>query len=171
MNAKQTQSAAPAAAPALDAYLDEKRVVVDLEVSSRKRLFEAMAALLSGAAAAANDADAPSLDGVLHTLTKREKLGCTGIGDGVALPHGRIDGLRQPLIAIARLKDGIDYEAPDGKPVWLAVCLLAPGEAANEHLQLLAALAERFKMPGFVERVKQSRTSAELTSQFKRPAE
>ena len=142
-------------------FLDDRRVVIDLDVSSRKRLFEQMAKLAS------NQSHGPDLDTVLCTLLKREKLGCTGIGNGIALPHGRIEGLAEPLLVVARLKHGVNYDAPDGMPVWLAVCLLAPLEADETHLQLLAALAARFNTPGFPDQLKQSRSAAELAAHFK----
>ena len=158
--------------PVIGDFLAQRRVVIDLDVSSRKRLFEHMAKLLSSHN---NDDDdhgdqgkrGPDLDTVLHTLTKREKLGCTGIGNGIALPHGRIEGLAEPRMALARLKHGIPYDAPDDVPVWLAVCLLAPVEADETHLKLLAALAECFSTPGFPERLKQARNASELVAHFK----
>ena len=147
--------------PAIGDFLDDERVVIDLEVSSRKRLFEQMAKLLS------SPEGGPDVDTVLHTLTKREKLGCTAIGNGVALPHGRIEGLAEPVISVARLRHAISYDAPDGVPVWLAVCLLVPAEANQTHLQLLAALAARFNTPGFPVRLRQAQTATELTAHFK----
>ena len=164
--------------PVIGDFLAQRRVVIDLDVSSRKRLFEHMAKLLSSHK---NDDDdnhddnhdqgkpkpGPDLDTVLHTLTKREKLGCTGIGNGIALPHGRIEGLAEPRMALARLKHGIPYDAPDDVPVWLAVCLLAPVEADETHLKLLAALAECFSTPGFPEQLKQARNASELVAHFK----
>ena len=161
--------------PVIGDFLAQRRVVIDLDVSSRKRLFEHMAKLLSSHKSHNNGDDdhgdqgkrGPDLDTVLHTLTKREKLGCTGIGNGIALPHGRIEGLAEPRMALARLKHGIPYDAPDDVPVWLAVCLLAPVEADETHLKLLAALAECFSTPGFPERLKQARNASELVAHFK----
>ena len=143
-------------------FVDDARVVVDLDVASRKRLFEQMAKL-----AVARGDDGPDLDSVLRALTRREKLGCTGIGNGIALPHGRIDGFQNPVVAIARLKTAIPYDAPDGAPVWLAVCLLAPVCANGIHLRLLAALAERFHSPAFRESLQRARSAAELAARFK----
>ena len=162
-----------APAPVIGDFLDHRRVVIDLDVSSRKRLFEKMANLLAshndddgGNGADSEDQPGPDLDTVLHILTKREKLGCTGIGNGIALPHGRIEGLAEPMIAVARLKHAIDYDSPDEVPVWLAVCLLAPVEANETHLKLLAALAERFSTPGFLEQLKKAGSAAELAAHF-----
>lgn len=142
-------------------FLDTQRVLIDLDVSNRKRLFEQMAKLVI-----CHD-EAIDVDTVLHVLTQREKLGCTGIGNGIALPHGRIEGLNKPVVAIARLKHAIPYDAPDDIPVWLAVCLLVSAEADDTHLQLLAALAARFNTPGFTEQTKEAQSAAELVAHFK----
>jgi len=164
--AAATDDAAAAPAPAgglrtpprIGDFLAAERVVVGLDVGSRKRLFEHMARMVS-----AQDG-APALDDILATLIKREKLGCTGVGDGIALPHGRLGGLEAPVIAAARLKNAIDYDAPDGNPVWLAVCLLAPVEATSTHLNILAALAGRFAMPEFCAQLKSCGSAAELAA-------
>ena len=163
-----------AGAPAIADFLDDARVVIDLDVSSRKRLFEQMAKLLASrgddaGGDASDDAGNNGLDfdTVLHILTRREKLGCTGIGNGIALPHGRSKGLAEPVMAVARLKRAISYDAPDGIPVWLAVCLLVPAEANETHLQLLAALATRFSTPGFSEQLKAARSAAQLAAHLK----
>ncbi len=152
----------PGDAAEIGDFLDDARVVIDLDVSSRKRLFEQMAKL------AASAEHGPDVDTVLRSLTKREKLGCTGIGQGIALPHSRIEGLAEPVIAVARLKHALNYDSVDGEPVWLAVCLLVAVEAKQTHLQLLAALAARFNTPGFLEQLKASRTAAELAAHFKK---
>lgn len=159
---RPTISAAEAAAadraPHIGDFLDPRRVVIDLEVSSRKRLFERMAELVS------SQPGAPDLDEVLGTLTRREKLGCTGIGHGIALPHGRIEGLAGPVIAVARLKRAIDYQAPDGEPVWLVVCLLVPVEATETHLKILAALAAHFSAPDFPRQLKRCHSAQQLAA-------
>ena len=74
----------------------------------------------------------------------REKLGSTGLGRGVAIPHGRIAALEQPVCAFIRLEDAVEFDATDGQPVDLAFALLVPEESTEEHLQLLSQLAEMF---------------------------
>ncbi|MGI9310390.1 MAG: PTS sugar transporter subunit IIA [bacterium] len=160
-------------APVIGDFLADHRVMVDLEVASRKRLLEQMAKLLAPAQNGddANADDDPCVDSVLRALIQREKLGSTGIGDGIALPHARIAGLAEPMIAVARLKRAIPYDAQDGAPVWLAVCLLAPAQNGADdnaiHLQLLAALAKRFGAPGFLERLRNAPSAADLAAQFR----
>jgi len=140
-------------------YLHPERVVVDMSVSSRKRLFENFAELITSSALSSNpgeNEDIPDLEQIFTTLHNRERLGSTGVGKGIALPHGRIDNLRDPVIAVAKLKSPIDYDAPDNEPVWLAVCLLVPTEANEIHLNLLSALATRFNNDEFVREVKET---------------
>ena len=146
------------ARPRIGDFLAVERVAVNLEVGSRKRLFEQFARMVS-----ARDG-APGLDDILATLIKREKLGCTGVGRGIALPHGRLDGLESPVIAAARLKNAIDYDAPDGQAVWLAVCLLVPVDATSTHLNILAALAASFSDSGFTAQLKSCDSAAALAA-------
>ena len=103
---------------------------------------------------------------VFDILHERERLGCTGVGKGIALPHGRMEGLETPIIAMIRLAEPIDYDAPDGEPVWLAVCLLVPAEANEIHLNLLADLAARFSDQNFVEKVYSAESSEALVNLF-----
>jgi len=79
---------------------------------------------------------------VLECLVAREKLGSTGLGKGVAIPHGRLRGLKQAAAAIVRLEHPIAFESPDGRPVQLLVALLVPEQATQQHLQILSELAQ-----------------------------
>ena len=78
---------------------------------------------------------------ILATISEREQLGSTGFGQGVAIPHGKIDGLNQIYCLFARLSEPIDYKAIDGKPVDLVFLLLSPSDAGAEHLKALAAIS------------------------------
>lgn len=133
---------------ALD-YLHREFVIVDLCVASRKRLFEELAQLIVD-----NNNEIAKLGSVFKTLNDRERLGSTGLGKGIALPHGRLEGLGSPVIAVAKLSNPIDYDAIDGQPVWLAICLLVPIDADETHLKLLSRLATGFSEDGFIERLK-----------------
>ena len=153
--------------PGLGALLRPELVVLDLEVASRKRLFEELSHLIS-ASDFGNELELDS-EQVFDILHERERLGCTGVGKGIALPHGRMEGLVDPIIAMIRLADPIDYDAPDGEPVWLAVCLLVPAEANEIHLNLLANLAARFSDQEFVDQVYHAENSAALVRLFDGP--
>jgi len=76
------------------------------------------------------------------SLAAREELGSTGLGQGVAIPHGRVRGLKQAMAAIVRLRMPVNFDAPDGRPVLLLVALLVPENATQEHLEVLSELAQ-----------------------------
>jgi len=81
---------------------------------------------------------------VFDSLFAREKLGSTGLGQGVAIPHGRIKGLKDPIGAFLRLKTAVAFDAPDGRPVELVFVLLVPEQATEQHLEILSELAQMF---------------------------
>lgn len=112
-------------------------VVLDLEVSSKKRAFEQAGLIFEN-----NCSIARSM--VSDNLFARERLGSTGLGHGVAVPHGRIKGLKAPLAAFVRLKDAIPFESPDGQPVKLLIFLLIPDHVTQQHLEILSEVAEMF---------------------------
>ena len=144
----------------INQYISEDRILLDLSTTSRKRLFESIAELSSN-----HQADI-SEDCVFKTITERERLGSTGLGKGVAVPHGRIENLTQPIISIIRLKQPIDYDAPDDKPVWLAVGLLVPTDANETHLNLLSTLARCFQDSKFIEALKTCSTPHQISQLF-----
>jgi nitrogen PTS system EIIA component len=117
--------------------LSPSHVVADLQASSKKRLFEQAGLLFEN-----HDGLARSL--VFDSLFARERLGSTGLGQGVAIPHGRIKGLKEALGAFIRLAQPIAFDAPDGAPVTLIFVLLVPEKATEKHLQILSELAQMF---------------------------
>ncbi len=84
-------------------------------------------------------------EAMLQVLLEREKLGSTGIGDGIAIPHGKLAGLEEMVIAFGRSKDGIDFEAMDGKPAHLFFLLMAPANSSGQHLKALARISRMMK--------------------------
>src|SRR3954462_12473750 len=117
--------------------LPASHVVVDLQVSSKKRLFEQAGLLFEN-----HHGIARSL--VFDSLFARERLGSTGLGQGVAIPHGRIKGLKDALGAFVRLAQPVPFDAPDGNAVSLVFVLLVPEQATDKHLQILSELAQMF---------------------------
>ncbi|MFA7664890.1 MAG: PTS IIA-like nitrogen regulatory protein PtsN [Burkholderiaceae bacterium] len=115
--------------------LTPNNVVIDLSVTSKKRLFEQIGLLFEN-----NQGIERSK--VFDSLFARERLGSTGLGEGVAIPHGRIKGLKEAVAAVVRLAEPLPFDAPDGKPVSILVFLLVPEQATEEHLELLSELAE-----------------------------
>ncbi len=124
--------------------LPPANVGVDISVSSKKRLFEHIGLLFEN-----NHGIASSV--VYESLFARERLGSTGLGQGVAIPHGRIKGLKDALGAFMRLSAPVPFEAPDGKPVSLVFALLVPEQATERHLQILSELAQMFSDRGLRE--------------------
>lgn len=124
------------------------RIACRESCTSKKRSLEVLSRLLAEATPDLTEGE------IFDSLIGRERLGSTGLGKGVALPHGRIQGITQPLGALLTLIDGIDYDAIDHQPVDLLFALLVPAESTDEHLQILAQLAERFSQEGFCERLR-----------------
>ena len=110
-------------------------VLLDVPATSKKRLLEQAALLFE-------NEHRLERNKVFDSLFARERLGSTGLGQGVAIPHGRIKGLKSPLIAVLRATDPVPFEAPDAQPVRLLVVLLVPEHATEEHLEILSELAE-----------------------------
>ena len=135
--------------------LNPEHVVVDLPVSSKKRLFEQAGLLFEN-----QDGIARSV--VFESLFARERLGSTGLGQGVAIPHGRIKGLKEAQGALLRLAQPVPFDAPDGRPVSLAFVLLVPEKATEKHLQILSELAQMFSDKAFREKLLAAPTAAEL---------
>ena len=117
--------------------LAPSHVHLDVQVSSKKRLFEQVGLLFEN-----HDGIAKSV--VFDSLFARERLGSTGLGQGVAIPHGRIKGLKDAQGALVRLAQAVPFDAPDGQPVKLVFVLLVPEHATEKHLQLLSELAQMF---------------------------
>jgi nitrogen PTS system EIIA component len=126
--------------------LPGQNVVLDLDVSSKKRVFEHAGLLFEN-----NQNVARSQ--VFDSLFAREKLGSTGLGQGIAIPHGRIKGLKEAVGAMIRMREPIPFDAPDGQPVNLIFVLLVPERATDLHLQILSELAQMFSDQAFREKL------------------
>lgn len=120
--------------------ITKDRIACDIDASSKKRALERLSELISKA----QQGGLTTLD-VFNSLLARERLGATGVGHGVALPHGRLKNSTQPVGAFIKLKAGVDFDAADKQPVDLMFALLVPEGSNAEHLQLLAQLAQLFR--------------------------
>lgn len=121
----------------LSKLLPVANVILDLDVTSKKRVFETVGLLFENALGVGRSQ-------VFDALIARERLGSTGLGHGIAIPHGRIKGLREAAGAFVRTSAPIPFEAPDGNPVQLIFVLLVPEKATDLHLQILSELAQMF---------------------------
>ncbi len=117
--------------------LPTENILLDLDAGSKKRVFEQAGLLFENQHGIARAT-------VFDSLFAREKLGSTGLGQGVAIPHGRIKGLKDARGAFLRLTTPVPFDSPDGKPVALLFILLVPEQANELHLQILSELAQRF---------------------------
>jgi len=106
------------------------------------------------------------LDAAMAVIMEREKLGSTGIGHGIAIPHGRLPDLETPITALVRHADGIDFDAIDGQPVHIVVVLLAPKDEDRSHLELLAGLARALQKESVRRAVMEAETAEEVSSLF-----
>ena len=136
--------------------LTADRVAADLAANSKKRTLEQVAELLHGGSGPVATTD------IFNSLLGRERLGSTAIGHGVAIPHGRLPGLQQPIGAFARYPAGLDFDAADQEPVKLVFALLVPAECTSEHLALLAELAETFSRSEVREQLLQAHSADDL---------
>lgn len=136
--------------------LSPERTVCHAAAGSKKRLFETIARIISE--------DQPSLvyEDIFTQLIAREKLGSTGLGQGIAIPHCRVDACPQPLGTLVSLDQAIAFEAPDDQPVDLLFALLVPGEAHQQHLDILANVARLFSQADFCQQLRGAADSATL---------
>ena len=118
--------------------LTPNRVELDSDATSKKRVLESASELL------ANNEEGLSPRAVFDCLIAREKLGSTGLGHGVAIPHGRLAGLHKTIGVFIKVPRGIDFDAPDNQPVDLVFALLVPEESTEEHLEVLSKIASYF---------------------------
>ncbi len=123
---------------------------------SKKRILEYIAHLIA--------TDVPGIDEdvLFESLVAREKLGSTGFGNGIAIPHCRLIGCTTPISAVLHLETAIDFDAIDGEPVDLLFVLLVPEEATDQHLELLRQIAGIFEQDDVRERLRNAPTSADL---------
>jgi PTS system nitrogen regulatory IIA component len=137
-----------------------RQVALDIDAPNKR---EALAAIASLCAESHNLAPAP----LLRALWRRERAGSTALGDGVAIPHARIDGIDHPLTLFARTRIPIDFHAPDRRPVSDLYAILVPMKSDCEaHLELLAKVAEMLSDPELRKRVAAASTSAVAHSVF-----
>ncbi len=134
--------------------LSTDRICCDTEAASKKAALETLAGLI------AKDSVKLTQTEVFESLLARERLGSTGLGHGVALPHGRIDHDKETLGAFIQLRTAIDYDAIDKQPVDILFALLVPQESTDEHLQILSQLAEKFSDANLLDQLRTEKSEA-----------
>jgi PTS system nitrogen regulatory IIA component len=136
--------------------LSPGRTVCHAPGVSKKRLFETIARMIS------EDQPALTYEQLFDHLIAREKLGSTGLGQGIAIPHCRVDACPQPLGCLLTLEQAIDFDAPDDQPVDILFALLVPGEAQQQHLDILANIARIFSQADFCKQLRSTTDSRTL---------
>ncbi len=139
--------------------LSSQQVLLGLEASSKKRVFEQAGILFENQLGLARST-------IFDSLFAREKLGSTGLGQGMAIPHGRIKGLKQAVGAFMRLATPVPFDSPDGRPVDLLFVLLVPEQATEQHLQILSELAQYFSDRAFREKLQAAVDPAAVVALF-----
>lgn len=140
----------------LEDLLSPTRVACSVQAASKKRIFEIIAEQVASSTRGIAE------DDIYSHLLAREKLGSTGLGTGVAVPHCRAPGCQRPVGALLKLQEPVDYDSPDGQAVDLIFALVVPEEATQTHLDLLAELARRFSDSGYCMGLRGANTELEL---------
>jgi PTS system nitrogen regulatory IIA component len=140
----------------LSEILHEDNLIPDLKSRDKKRVIEELAGVMVDSK--------PSLDKdpLVRILLERESLGSTGIGDGVAIPHGKFHGINELIISFGRSPRGLDFDSMDGQPVFLFFLLVAPEDSASIHLEALAKIAKMLKDSAFRKKLMEASTRKEL---------
>lgn len=140
----------------LKQILARSRVRLDVTLASKKAVLEKLSEMLA-------DADPRlSASSVFNSLIARERLGTTGLGAGIAIPHARVATAAPSIGAFIRTREAISFDAVDNAPVDLFFALCVPEEANEEHLLLLSALAERFSNSGFAEQLRRADSNTDV---------
>jgi len=133
-------------------------IVLESHAGSKRAALNALAACLTSI----------DPDQMMELVMAREKLGSTGIGHGVALPHGRMPGLSEPIVALLRHQDGVDFDAIDKQPVHIVILLLVPDDDDKGHLELLAQLARKLQSEKLRQQVMEAEDAAAISALFAR---
>jgi PTS system nitrogen regulatory IIA component len=136
--------------------LRESCVIADLRGGTKKDVLTELISTLK------TSGFIPSVNEAVDVVLERERLGSTGIGEGVAIPHGKMKGINHVLCAFGRSKEGVDFDAVDEKPVHIFFLLLAPEDSAGIHIQMLSRISRILRDPSFRRRLIEEGGSADL---------
>lgn len=143
----------------IEDILTQERSRTAVDVSSKKKLLEQLANVVADAI------EDTTPDEVFDRLLERERLGSTGLGEGIAIPHCRLKHCQKAIGVLFCLNQSIDYDALDKQPVDLVFALIVPEEATDDHLKILSLLATNFSQPGFRQRLRDASNDQALFQQ------
>ncbi len=140
--------------------LDQDLIKADITSKGKREVLEELSAIVA-------NREGLDLKELVNVLEEREKLGSTGIGNGIAIPHGKLKGLKNLVASFGRSAKGVDFESIDGKPTHLFFLLIAPENTAGTHLKALARISRLLKDKKFREDLLRAKTSEEIFSIIK----
>lgn len=144
----------------IENILSPELTLCQVPASSKKRVMETIAEEIQHSDESLNDTL------IFNNLVSRERLGSTGIGQGIAIPHCRLEGLDHVVGVLMTLTEGVGFDAIDNQPVDLIFALIVPKEATSEHLELLSQIAEKFNDRAFCDHLRQCRDGETLYQQM-----
>ncbi|MBN2120448.1 MAG: PTS sugar transporter subunit IIA [Candidatus Omnitrophica bacterium] len=147
----------------LSDYLSEKQIIVGAKSKKKK---ESLKELL-GALVSLRKISPRSRNKILSSLMARERLGSTAIGQGVAIPHARLELVKKSLVVIGLFEEGLEFDSLDGELVYVVFLILSPKELEGFHLKMLATISKLLRDKYFLERLKKSKTASEISQLIK----
>jgi PTS system nitrogen regulatory IIA component len=136
--------------------IEEENIIPDLKARDKNSVLEELAEVVSNREPSIKKGD------LVRVLIERERLGSTGIGDGVAIPHGKMNGIKHPLISFGRSNKGLDFDSMDGQTAYLFFLLVAPENSSSVHLQVLAKIAKILKNGTIRKNLMEARSKEEI---------
>lgn len=140
----------------LSDILDLNNIIIAVKAGNKNRVIEELVEVM------VENNSSLKKDELIKVLLERERLGSTGIGDGVAIPHGKFPGIDEPIIAFGRSVKGLDFDTMDGQPAHLFFLLVAPEDSASLHLKALARIAKILKNDAFRKQLMEASTREEI---------
>jgi nitrogen PTS system EIIA component len=136
--------------------IEEENIIPDLKARDKNSVLEELAEVVSNREPSIKKGE------LVRVLIERERLGSTGIGDGVAIPHGKMNGIKHPLISFGRSNKGLDFDSMDGQTAYLFFLLVAPENSSSVHLQVLAKIAKILKNGTIRKNLMEARSKEEI---------
>ena len=143
----------------LSEFICKNSIFIDVQADSQKNVFKILGNTFSK-----KNKDLSSL--IVEKLNERERLGSTSVGNGIAIPHTKVDGIKETQVIFLKLKSGVDFSAPDGKKIDLIFSIIAPENSESDHLLILSSISSFIKKKEKVDRLRGSATIDEIQFLF-----
>ena len=143
----------------LSEFIYKNSIFIDVQADSKKNVFKILGNTFSK-----KNKDLSSL--IIEKLNERERLGSTSVGNGIAIPHTKVNGIKETQVIFLKLKSGVDFSAPDGKKIDLIFSIIAPENSESDHLLILSSISNFIKKKEKVDRLRGSATIDEIQFLF-----